>query len=209
MSQALVVYGGWEGHYPGEIADIFAELLGEIGFGVTMSDRLDSFTSADDLRAFQLIVLHWTQGDIAPNQFAALREAVHGGVGLAGIHGGLGDAFRNIPEFQYMVGGQWVAHPGNDGVTYDVTVTDLNHPITQGVPNFTVTSEQYYMHIDPAIHTLATTRFGDTVMPVAWTKRYGSGKVFYHSLGHHPDVVRMPEVLRLTRQGLAWAAAEA
>ncbi|GMA64988.1 ThuA domain-containing protein [Alicyclobacillus fastidiosus] len=208
MKKALVVYGGWEGHYPKDIAEMFAGLLEQSDVRVTLSDTLDAFSSVDDLRQYQLIVPHWTQGDITSEQFAALRQAVHDGVGLAGIHGGMGDAFRNVPEYQYMVGGQWVAHPGNDGVTYGVNIVDKEHVITAGISDFTVTSEQYYMHIDPAIHTLATTNFGEVAMPVAWTKTYGAGKVFYHSLGHKPDIVAMPEVTRLTIQGMLWAAAD-
>jgi type 1 glutamine amidotransferase len=118
----------------------------------------------------------------------------------------LGDAFRNEVEYQFMVGGQWVAHPGDDGVGYEVRISDRHHPITAGVEDFSVVSEQYYMHIDPAIHVLATTQFGDLVMPVAWTTQYGSGKIFYSSLGHSPDIVQLPGALALMTQGMIWAA---
>ncbi|WAH35258.1 ThuA domain-containing protein [Alicyclobacillus dauci] len=208
MKTALIVYGGWEGHYPSETANILRELLEAEYFSVTLRDSLDALESVERLQDYQLIIIHWTQGEITSAQFDVLRQAVYGGVGLAGIHGGLGDAFRNVPEYQYMVGGQWVAHPGNDAVTYDVHILDQEHPITRGISDFSVTSEQYYMHIDPAIHTLATTQFGDTTMPVAWTKRYGFGKVFYHSLGHKPEIVRMQEVSKLTRRGMLWAASD-
>jgi type 1 glutamine amidotransferase len=127
------------------------------------------------------------------------------------------DAFRDATEYQFMTGGQWVAHPGNDGVDYTVRITDPEHFITAGSPaEFAVTSEQYYMHTDPANKVLAVTRFptvdgphvpnGPVDMPVVWTKFYGQGRVFYCSLGHHADVVAQPEVLRLCLRGTLWAA---
>jgi type 1 glutamine amidotransferase len=145
-------------------------------------------------------------GTVTQSQLAALLAAVRGGVGLAGMHAGLGDAFRNEVEYQFMVGGQWVAHPGDDGVGYEVRIADRHHPITAGVEDFSVVSEQYYMHIDPAIHVLATTQFGGLAMPVAWTTQYGSGKIFYSSLGHSPDIVQLPGALALMTQGMMWAA---
>jgi len=58
-----------------------------------------------------------------------------------------------------MTGGQWVAHPGNDGVEYSVRITDRSHFISQDIGDYTVRSEQYYMHTDPSNHVLAVTRF--------------------------------------------------
>ena len=99
-----------------------------------------------------------------------------------------------------------VAHPGGAGVTYDVNIVDNDHPVTKGLKDFTVTSEQYYMHVDPAIHVLATTNFDDVVMPVAWTKMYGKGRVFYCSVGHNAEATREPEALELIMRGMVWAA---
>lgn len=204
--QALIVQGGWEGHQPKEVADVLAGLLKECDFEVDIVDHVDVFSDVEKLRTYHLIVPNWTQGSISKEQLEGLTTVVREGVGIAGLHGGMGDAFRDMPEYQFMVGGQWVAHPGNDGVTYDVNIVDDAHEITQGLAAFTVTSEQYYMHVDPAIHVLATTSFGDVVMPVAWTKMWGQGRVFYGSLGHSADIVRMEPVSKLMQQGMVWAA---
>lgn len=207
MKQALIVQGGWVGHEPVEVSTVLAELLRRVGFSVEVSDTLDSFLDEEKLKSLNLIVPIWTMGQITSKRLTSLLSAVKSGVGIAGCHGGLGDSFRNEPEFQYMVGGQWVAHPGNDGVHYDVNILDPEHPITQGMADFHVCSEQYYMHVDPAINVLATTRFfGKVEMPVAWTKTYGDGRVFYCSLGHQADIVSMPEVSLLIQRGMAWAA---
>ncbi|MDQ0878481.1 type 1 glutamine amidotransferase [Paenibacillus sp. V4I3] len=204
--QALIVWGGWDGHQPEEVAGIFAGLLREEGFGVEVSDTLDSFKDAERLAGVDLIVPVWTMGKIESEQLNPLIAAVkEGGTGIAGCHGGMGDSFRNEVEYQYMVGGQWVAHPGNDGVTYTVRIKDRGHLLTEGMDDFVVVSEKYYMHVDPAIHVHAVTDFGDVEMPVVWTKTYGAGKVYYNSLGHQANIVRMPETLELMRRGLLWA----
>jgi len=206
MKKALIVQGGWEGHEPRGVAEILAQALRENGFQVEASDTLDAFKDQEKLKKLDLIVPIWTMGTIEPDQLNPLLEAVRKGTGIAGVHGGMADAFRDQPEYQYMVGGQWVAHPGGDEVTYEVNITDVPSPITEGIKDFTVTSEHYYMHMDPGNTVLATTRFGDVMMPVAWTKMYGKGRVFYCSLGHSASIVRQPEVLTMVIRGMIWAA---
>ncbi|UKS27283.1 ThuA domain-containing protein [Paenibacillus sp. HWE-109] len=204
--QALIVWGGWDGHQPEEVAGILADVLRNEGYGVEVSDTLDSFRDAERLAGVDLIVPVWTMGKIESEQLKPLIAAVkEGGTGIAGCHGGMGDSFRNEVEYQYMVGGQWVAHPGNDGVTYTVRMKDTGHHLTAGMTDFVVVSEKYYMHVDPAIQVHAVTDFGDVEMPVVWTKTYGAGKVYYNSLGHQANIVRMPETLELMRRGLLWA----
>ncbi len=102
----------------------------------------------------------------------------------------MGDSFRNEVDYQYMVGGQWVAHPGNDGVLYEVNMKDPENPLTKGIEDFEVKSEQYYMHIDPAVNVHATTSFSDVKMPVVWTEKWGKGRMYYNSLGHCGNATR-------------------
>lgn len=214
---ALVVWGGWDGHEPQQVAAIFERELKNHGFAVEVSDTLDAFLDADKLKSLDLIVPIWTMGKISGEQLNPVLEAVKGGVGLAGCHGGMCDSFREATEWQWMTGGQWVAHPGNDGTEYTVRITKPDHFITQGAPlEFKVVSEQYYLHTDPSNDTLAVTRFpvadgphtanGPFDMPVIWTRMYGRGRVAYNSLGHHADIVDQKEVLPLMVRGLLWAA---
>ena len=186
------------------------------GFDVRLSDALDAF-NARTLRDVRLLVPHWTMGRITQDQLDAVLSAVESGrTALAGIHGGMCDAFRETPEWHFLTGGQWVAHPGNEGTRYRVTITDRSHPVTEGVLDFDVTSEQYYMHVDPAVRVLATTRFpvaagphvpnGEVDMPVVWTKFYGGGRVFYSSIGHTPESIAAEPHLTLLRRGFRWAA---
>lgn len=205
MNRALIVYGGWEGHDPKGMAELFQKQLVSNGFEVVKSDTLDAFKD-NDLTTFSVIIPVWTMGTITPEQLNPLLGAVRGGVGLAGVHGGMCDAFRTETEYQYMCGGQWVAHPGGDGVEYDVHMDGEPHPITNGLPTIHVKSEQYYMHVDPANTVLATTRFGNIVMPVTWVKHYGQGRVFYCSLGHQVQVIAEPSTLTMVTRGMLWAA---
>jgi uncharacterized protein len=206
QKKALIVWGGWDGHQPKEVAAVFERELIKHGFSVIVSDTLDAYVTTD-LKSLDLIVPVWTMGQITGEQEKPLLEAVKSGVGIAGCHGGMCDSFRSNTEYQFMTGGQWVAHPGNDGVNYAV----------QGVPAvFHVTSEQYYLHVDPAVRTLATCRFpiadgphtknGPVDMPTVWTKYYGEGRVFYNALGHQASTVEQAEVLALCVRGLLWAA---
>ena len=215
--KALIVWGGWDGHEPQQVGEILDRALRAKGFETEVSDTLDSFLDADKLKSLNLIVPIWTMGKISDAQLKGVTEAVKGGVGLGGLHGGMCDSFREATEWQFMTGGQWVSHPGNDGVEYVVRITEPNHVITQGLSDLHIKSEQYYLHTDPANKVLAVTRFptlgvdGPHVtndefdMPVVWTRRYGQGKVFYNSLGHNTAVVRQPDVLELTTRGLLWA----
>jgi len=217
---ALIVWGGWDGHEPWQVAEICEKVLRDNGFQTDVSDTLDAFLSVERLKALSLIVPIWTMGSIKSEQLNPVCAAVRSGVGIAGCHGGMCDSFRIDTEWQFMTGGQWVAHPGNSGVTYTVRVTDPHHFITEGTQDFQVTSEQYYMHTDPANKVLATTRFpssgadgphvsnGEVDMPVVWTKMYGNGRVFYSSLGHVAATVREPDPLRLLTRGFLWAAKE-
>lgn len=214
--RALIVWGGWHGHQPEQVAGIFRELLERDGFAVEVSDTLESFADRDRLMKLDLIVPVWTMGEIDKAQTANVSAAVQAGVGLAGCHGGMCDAFRTDVEWQFMTGGQWVAHPGNDGVSYTVQLRREASPLVAGIADFEVCSEQYYMHVDPAVRVLATTRFpvadgphtlnGPVDMPVVWTKRWGVGRVYYCSLGHHADIVDMAPVRELMSRGFGWAA---
>jgi type 1 glutamine amidotransferase len=215
--RALIVQGGWDGHEPKQISQVFANILREEGFEVEVSSTLDSFKDEEKLNGLNLIVPIWTMGEITKEQLSPVLKAVEAGVGLAGCHGGMCDAFRNSVEWQFMTGSQWVAHPGNDGVEYEVNIVkSSSSSIIEGMSDFKVKSEQYYIHVDPAINVLATTTFpisegphcsnGKVTVPVVYTKTWGKGKVFYNSLGHHADIFDIPEAKELMRRGFLWAA---
>ena len=206
--KALIVYGGWDGHEPGPVSEVLAKALIDNGVDVERSDTLDAFNELPPLLELDLIVPHWTMGKISGDQAKNLCGAVSEGVGLAGVHGGMGDAFREATNYQFMVGGQWVAHPGGI-LDYRVHVVDHADPIIADMDHFDVHSEQYYLHVDPSNHVLAETTFegNGCTMPVAWKRLWGKGRVFYSSLGHVAKDFDTPEVLTLATRGMLWAAA--
>jgi type 1 glutamine amidotransferase len=213
MKSALITWGGWEGHEPDKGAALFASFLREQGYHVEVTDTLDVYLDEAKLRSLDLIVPVWTMSTITSEQEKGLLMAVKSGVGIAGWHGTMGDSFRNNTEYQFMVGGQWVAHPGNI-IDYEVNIVRHDDPITSGIPDFRMHSEQYYMHVDPQNEVLATTTFnGDhapwiagSVMPVVWKKRWGQGRVFYSSLGHVRSDFDVPEALEIMKRGMLWAS---
>lgn len=214
MAQSVMfVLGGWDGHQPQQCAAIFVPRLREAGFHVECVETLDVYLDPARMRTLDLIVQVWTMGTISPEQERGLLDAVRAGVGFAGWHGGMSDAFRSSTEYQFMVGGQWVAHPGGI-VDYDVHITDHDDPITAGIPDFRMRSEQYYMHVDPSNTVLATTTFSGahapwiegTVMPAVWKRRWGTGKIFHATVGHVASDFDVPEARTIVERGLIWAA---
>jgi type 1 glutamine amidotransferase len=212
MRKALIVWGGWPGHDPDLCASIYREWLKKEGFEVRIETETTAFLDPD-LMDYSLIVPIYTMAKIEKPEALHLCEVVKSGVGLAGHHGGMCDAFRDSVDYQFMCGGQWVAHPGNI-IDYKVDITRPDDPIMQGIDSFEHRSEQYYMHVDPANEVLATTTFtGDhspwiegVVMPVVWKKRFGQGRVFFNSLGHRAYELDVPEIRTMMIRGLLWAA---
>lgn len=219
MKKALIFQGGWDGHEPVLVSQRFAKILEGEGFSVTVSDTMDALNDLDALLELDLIVACWTGGSIEGHQTENVAKAVAAGVGLAGCHGGMCDSYRNDTQWQFITGGQWVSHPGGGDVNYIVNISSNSNPLTQGISDFPVCSEHYYLHIDPAVEVLATTRFPhpdvpyyhisnkQVDMPVIWTKMWGLGRVFYNSLGHNDSVFdNSPNSQELMRRGMLWAS---
>jgi uncharacterized protein len=213
--KALITWGGWDGHQPDKVATLFAGWLREAGMVVTVTDTLACFDDPGALADLSLIVPVWTMSDITKERAEHAAAAVASGVGLAGCHGGMCDSFRTEVLWQFMTGSQWVAHPGNDGVRYKVRIT-TDDPLVAGISDFEVETEQYYLHVDPAVRVHAVCDFplvdgphvpnGPVAMPVVYTKMWGQGRVYYNALGHQANVIDHGAPAELIRRGLLWAA---
>lgn len=212
--KVLFLYGGWDGHEPEKFRDYLLPWMKEEGASVQTSDNLDPYLDESLMSSVDLIVQIFTMSQITPEQEKGLLKAIKNGVGFAGWHGGMCDAFRNNPEYQFMTGGQWVAHPGGV-IDYGVTMVDHEDNVTSGLKAFKMKSEQYYMHVDPNVKVLATTTFNSDhafwidgcTIPVAWKKTYGNGRVFYTSLGHNLDhITTVPEAITMLKRGVLWAS---
>lgn len=212
--KALIFQGGWDGHQPAQCSALFTARLAERGFTVEVADQLSVLDDAERLKTFDLIIPLWTAGKLGAEQEKNLVAAVIGGVGLAGFHGGMCDAFRGSIDYQWMTGGQFVSHP--DGIKdYEIRIVSHDDPITRGIPDFKVKSEQYYMLVDPRNEVLAVTTHqsvsapwtNGVVMPFVWKKVHGAGRVFYSACGHVcQEFADYPEQLEITLRGMSWAA---
>jgi type 1 glutamine amidotransferase len=192
------------------------ELIDDLGYAV--EETQDIFSLDRDLSNYDLIILGWnnalTTEDLSDSQEDNLLAAVEAGTGVAAWHGAAA-AFRASLRYHLMLGGDFVAHPAGEGYPqpYTVNITDASHPVTEGVNDFPVASEQYYMHTDHNNTVLAETTFSGEHFewldglrsPVAWVRTWGKGRVFYHSIGHTPQDLEGDDVRRLTKQGIAWA----
>lgn len=217
MKKALIFWGGWNGHEPQQVSARFKTILESHGFEVDRVEGVDCLADLDKLMSYDLLVPCVTMGELPRECEKNVSFAVSRGVGMAGCHGGMCDAFRKSTEWQFITGGQWVSHPGGDGVRYTVRLHPGSSPITEGLSDFEVCSEHYYLHVDPSVEVLASTRFPvvnfrhasnkPIDMPVVWTKYWGLGRIFYCSLGHHDDVFdQAPNAQILMERGMLWAA---
>ncbi len=240
--RAYCFYGGWDGHEPEKVSARFQRMLENEGYEVVRENTLEHLEDQEFLETFDLIIPLWTQGKLDDKYCFHLTDAVANGVGIAGNHGGMCDAFRWSIEYQFMTGSQWVAHPGDtwyhhlslldpENIAYvnenypspegaylsDYVVNirrNSSSPIVEGLEDFSVRTEQYYLHVDPCINVLATTRVktvgphsvnGEVDMPVVYTKLWGKGRVFYNSMGHQDYIFDIPQVAEMTRRGFLWA----
>ena len=216
--KAIILCGGWDGHEPKLVSARFKKFLEGEGFDVAVEEKLEVLKDKDRLGELDLFVPVWTMCNepLGYGFFETFLEAAGGGMGVAGCHGGMCDAFRNSVEYQFLTGANWVSHPGGDGVPYRINIKNNSNPLTEGIKDFEVSSEQYYLHVDPANEVLASTRFptvrwyhsanGEVDVPQVWTRKWGYGRVFYSALGHHDDVFNIPEAWELMKRGLLWAA---
>ena len=217
----IYVFGGWKGHSPKQSVDVFVPKLRAAGAKVTVYDNLNVYTDKDIMDNTDLIIQIWTMGKITKAQFDGLESAIISGTGFSGWHGGIGDAFRDNLRYQFMVGGQFIFHPGGK-IDYGINIIDRTDPITKDISDFNLKhTEQYYMLIDPNTKVLAVSKFvkeryekpekkeirvTGSVMPVVWKKNYGKGRIFYSSIGHFMTDFDVPEVLKMQMRGFAWAS---
>lgn len=217
----IYVYGGWKGHKPTESVDLMVPKLRAEGANVKVFDTLSVYTDEKLMAETDLIIQVWTMGKLTKEQFRGLEKAVMNGTGLSGWHGGMGDAFRDNLRYQFMVGGQFVSHPGGN-IDHSIRIIDQTDPITKGLKDFELKkTEQYYMLIDPNIKVLAISEFDresyqkpgkpenkvtGSTMPVVWKKHYGKGRIFYSSIGHKLSDFDVPEIMTMQMRGFRWAA---
>lgn len=224
----LVVRGGWDGHQPVETTDAFVPFLRDNGFDVLVHDSTAVYADASVMDTVDLVVQVVTMSTIADDEFAGLQRAVLAGTGLAGWHGGIADAFRNTADYLHMIGGQFAHHAGkhpsertgeqsDNYIPYTVHITEAGreHPITRGIEDFDLVTEQYWVLSDEYNDVLATTTQAardfdawnrPVTAPAIWTRQWGEGRVFVSAPGHRLEVVESQPLRTVIERGLLWAA---
>ncbi len=226
--RALVVRGGWDGHQPEAATDLFLPFLREQGFEVRVETDNEVYADAETMAATDLVLQCVTMSEISWPALQGLRGAVEAGTGLAGWHGGIADSYRNSSDYLQLVGGQFATHPGKEPhlrhgdqtdnyLRHTVEVTDLGreHPITAGLDDVELETEQYWVLHDDLIDVLATTTHPapawhpwhrPVTSPAVWTRQWGAGRVFVATPGHSVDVLENPNVRTIVERGLLWAS---
>lgn len=227
MTRALVVRGGWDGHKPVESTDLFLPFLEERGYDVRVEESTAVYADADAMAQTDLILQSVTMSTIEPEELKGLIAAVRAGTGLAGWHGGIADSFRNSSDYLQLVGGQFATHPSKEPgevvgdasdnyLPYTVEITELGrtHPITAGIDDFALETEQYWVLHDDLNDVLATTTHPvrpwhpwhrPITSPAVWTRQWGEGRIFVATPGHSPDVLQDENVRTIIERGLVWA----
>ncbi|MES5824021.1 ThuA domain-containing protein [Streptomyces sp. RG80] len=227
QKKALVVRGGWEGHRPVEATELFVPFLRDNGYAVRIEESTDVYADTAELADTDLVVQCVTMSEITGEQLAGLSAAVVAGTGLTGWHGGIADSFRASSDYLHLVGGQFATHPGKEPcerqggeadnfLPHTVDITDLGrtHPITEGIENFELTTEQYWVLHDDLIDVLATTTHPTrpwqpwhrpVTTPAIWTRQWGAGRVVVTTPGHSLDVLADPNVRTVIERGMLWA----
>jgi hypothetical protein len=226
--QALVVRGGWEGHHPVEATDEFLPHLKDNGFAVRVEDSPRVYADTGYMAGVDLVVQCMTMSTIEQDELAGLITAVENGTGLAGWHGGIADSYRSSADYLHLIGGQFACHPpkapterrGEQADNFiphrvEMLPAAADHPITQGVADFDLVTEQYWVLTDAYVDVLATTTLAarewdpwhrPVPSPAIWTRDWGRGRVFVCTPGHDMDVVRNPNVTTIIERGMLWAA---
>jgi type 1 glutamine amidotransferase len=227
--RALVVRGGWAGHEPVKATDLFLPYLRDQGFSVEVADSPAPYADAALMASTDLVVQCVTMATITPEEVAGLVTAVRNGTGLAGWHGGIADSFRASADYLQLIGGQFAAHAAQDApeqrtgdqsdnyVPHRITLTPAaaTHPVTEGLADFDLETEQYWVLADDYNDVLATTTTAPrpwepwqrpVTCPAVWTRQWGRGRVFVATPGHTVAVLQDPNVRTIVERGLLWAS---
>lgn len=225
---ALVVRGGWDGHQPIEATDLFIPFLEASGFTVRIEDSPKVYADAQYMETVDLVVQCNTMTTIEREEFEGLRSAIEAGTGMAGWHGGIADSYRNNSDYLHMIGGQFACHPGkapeerkgepsDNFIPYRVNMLPAaaEHPITAGIGDFDLVTEQYWVLTDDYVDVLATTTLDarefdawnrPVTAPAIWTRQWGKGRIFVATPGHSVEVLQDPNVKTIIERGLLWAS---
>ncbi|THV42343.1 ThuA domain-containing protein [Glycomyces buryatensis] len=224
---ALIVRGGWEGHAPVEATELFLPFLKDNGYSVRVEESPEVYADAEAMARTDLVVQSVTMAQIEGPQVEGLRNAVVAGTGLVGWHGGIADSYRASSDYLQLIGGQFATHPAKEPelrvggqednyLRHTIEITDLGreHPVTGGIADFELDTEQYWVLHDDLIDILATTTHPvrpwhpwhrPITSPAVWTRQWGAGRILVATPGHSVDILQHNSVRTIIERGILWA----
>ncbi len=201
MKKTLLMIGG-EHHAFERCADILADFLKSTGTAdcAITTDR-EAFTR---LEGYDAVIVYTFGGRLTDAQEKGLCDWVHKGGAFIGLHSAAA-SFTGNSRYMEMIGMQ-VAQ-GQPVMEYRVFIKDFDHEVSRQLSEFVVNDEPYKLEprTKENLHWLLACRLKNEPQPVAYTRMYGRGRVFYTVFGHHEEALRHPVVQRVIRRGLMWA----
>ena len=171
------------------------------------------FLASEKLRDYSVVVLHfmnWETPDPGEQARQNLARFVREGGGVVAVHFACG-AFQGWPEFEKIVGR--VYDPklrGHDPYgSFQVTMTEADHPITHGLKPFEITDELYTClagNLPIQVLAESKSKVDGKDYPMAFVLNYGQGRVLHSPLGHDVRAFEAEGVGELLRRGTAWVA---
>lgn len=190
---------------------ITEHLTGALGWSVRQEESLEAITQEALDQTDAVVIgggyIGWAGGErLGVARQEALERFIRSGGALIVLHGGVG-CFEDWPLYQQLAGRVWEKdvsyHPPYQRVP--VEIARPNHPAVQGVDDFEITDELYYLSQKGNLTPVAFAELVGKREPVAWVSTYGAGRIFACSLGHNVESVRNPGYLALLTAGMRWA----
>jgi type 1 glutamine amidotransferase len=163
-------------------------------------------------------VMFFTTGELPMSnaQQVAFLDFVRRGGGFLGVHSAT-DTFYRWPEYQKLIGGYFDEHPWHQPVV--VEVADRTDPLVAFLgTSLAVTDEIYQfrdfdvdgsrvlLRLDPDSVDLGRPNVHrhPYAWPLAWTRSYGGGRLFYEALGHEEAVWRARWFQQMLSNAALW-----
>jgi type 1 glutamine amidotransferase len=200
MKKALLIWGGWDGHKPLEVADRIGAELEKRNYEVTKTSHFGCLLNEEELYSYDVIVPIWSCGIKSDIYLNELADAIKSGIGLATFHGGIN--WFDQDEYYRIIGGFYLHDTKCE--SYEVVIANKDHIITKGQSDFEIYNEKYFLQVDPTNDILASANFSGIEMPIAWTRSYGKGQVFYTTFAHQPEDLFGNNSLEMLLNGIEW-----
>jgi uncharacterized protein len=221
-----ILYFTHSAGYRHDVLPLSGSILRDLGensgsFQITATEDISALT-AENLRRFAAIMFY-TTGELPVNdgQKTALLDFVRSGGGFLGVHSAT-DTFYLWPDYLKLIGGYFNGHPWHQAVR--ITIVDPSDPLVGFLGASWQIADEIYQISDfdyEGSHVLlrldeTSVDLGQTGVrrrfygwPLAWTRAYGNGRVFYTALGHDEAVWRDPRYQRLLVNAMLWSIRKA